>query len=319
MFLPIDSSLTGLSMRGLNRAAAEFNLHLVILGCLANESYTRIAAEIPFDQLGYDPDRLDGTIAFFAGEALIDRMGALYQSGHPVALVMRTGSVPHVIADDEPSLAAVVARLHRHGHRRIAFVCGPDGNHSAERRLRGYRQGLAEAGLPCDPELLFRGAFDEEIAFQSVHAALSAGIHFTAVIACSDVNAFGAMRALKVHGISVPDRVELVGYDNRYGAALCAPPLTTFEIPLEEMAHVALSLVSRQLRGETVPRLTQVPPLFIRRDTTRFSDVDPRLDRGGEAPADDGPVTPEMRTLLESLPADGSVEEVIAATEKILA
>ena len=306
-------------MRGLNRAAAEFNLHLVVLGCLANDSYTHIGAEIPLEQLGYDPAQLDGTVAFFAGQALIARMASLHQGGHPVALVFRTGPVPHVIAADEPAIAAVVCRLHRHGHRRIAFVRGPEGNHSADLRFCGYRQGLAQAGLPCDPALLFQGSFHEEITFQAVHAALSDGVRFTAILACSDVSAFGVMRALKVHGISVPGEVELVGYDNRYGAAISDPPLTTFEIPLEEMAHVALSSIARQLRGEAVPLQTVSTPVFIPRDSTRFTDMDPLLDKAGLSSPDDDPVTPAVQSLLEAVPADGSVEEVLAATEKIMA
>ncbi len=296
-----------------------FNLQFIIYGSLNYYDYSEIGDKYPLQQIGYDPDRVDATILFFPYPHLIEHFADLHKRGHPCALAFRNSKdIPYVTGDDESCVGAVVCRLHRHGHRRIAFAAGSPQNASAVRRMEGYRRGLAKAGLPFDPALVFGEGFDNEGTFLALHDLLTRGIRFTALVASSDMGAYGSLRALRSHHIAVPSQVEVVGYDNRFDSALCDPPLSTFEIPLEEVAYTAAAFVARQLQGEVVPQVTKIKPLFINRASTLFTDFDPYLDHIPPRQTSAAQLPPALRSLLELIPVAGDMEEILAAAEKVM-
>lgn len=138
---------------------------------------------------------------------------------------------------------AAVAHLVGLGHREIAMVAGPVGNVDAEERLRGYRRGLAEAGISPRDELVVQGDFRESSGYAAAAALLDRRPRPTAVFAANDCMAIGLMSALGNAGLSVPQDMAVVGFDNITMAQYMRPPLTTVHVDAYALGQKAVRLM----------------------------------------------------------------------------
>lgn len=175
---------------------------------------------------------------------------------------------PEVGVDNAGGVAAMVVALAGLGHRRIAFLAGPASLIVARERLAGYRRGLAEAGIPFDPDLVVAGAgFDREAGARGVDALLDGGAPFTAVSCANDLLALGALERLAERGVTVPDDVSVAGFDDISVAALTAPALSTVRLPLRELGRRGFAHAERVLAGET-PAPEVMPTEVLLRGST---------------------------------------------------
>ena len=171
---------------------------------------------------------------------------------------LRTRNIPLVILDpagDPPPDVASVGSANwsggltatRHlielGHRRIAIITGPEDMLCSRARLSGYRTALDEAGIVPDPELIEIGEFHYEDGVEAGTRLLSHPNRPTAIFTGNDLQAFGVYEAARTLGLSVPDDVSVVGYDDVPTARWVGPQLTTVHQPLIEMAEQATRLV----------------------------------------------------------------------------
>lgn len=140
--------------------------------------------------------------------------------------------------------------LLREGHRQIACIRGNRDHADAIDRYRGYVQALTEAGIPSNRSLVFQGDFSGQAGMMAVHSFIKRGVHFSAIVAASDMVAFGARLALYRHGYRVPDDISIVGFDDQAEAALMTPPLTTMRQPAREMGAVAAKALLRLITGK---------------------------------------------------------------------
>ena len=173
-------------------------------------------------------------------------------SGKADGIILLTGAVPEGYASGErqlPPLVTVLERLRcttipivhtdhhagameavRHltdlGHRRIAHITGTRRVPSTTRRLEGYRAGLAAAGLRASPELVQTGDFTIGSGAAAVARLMALQEPPTAVLCGNDEMAYGAIRALFKMGLSVPQDVSVVGFDDQNLAEFYNPPLT---------------------------------------------------------------------------------------------
>ena len=138
------------------------------------------------------------------------------------------------------------------GHRRIAFVGGPQRASSSQARLHGYRAALENAALTVDPNLVTHGTFRYDEACELGLQLLQRPHPPTAIFAASDVTAFGVMEAARAAGLRVPDELSIVGFDDTFIAAWSTPPLTTVHAPLRDMGRVAIRTLLRLVAGETL-------------------------------------------------------------------
>jgi DNA-binding LacI/PurR family transcriptional regulator len=135
------------------------------------------------------------------------------------------------------------ATLHlaRLGRKRIVFL-GDTEAPEVSQRVRGYSEGLEQAGLPQDPELMVPAHFTVESAEASVDALIARGVAFDGIVAASDLIALGAIRALLHAGRRVPEDVSVIGYDDVPFARYSRPALTTI---LQDTARAGRLLVSK--------------------------------------------------------------------------
>ncbi|MCX5497579.1 LacI family DNA-binding transcriptional regulator [Kaistia dalseonensis] len=170
--------------------------------------------------------------------------------------------------------ATMVRYLIEQGHRRIACIPGAEGSLESDERLAGYQEALSAAGLPIDPDLIWRGASN----FDFISGERAAARYFalaekpTAVFAAADEIALGFMRALKNHGIRIPEDVSVVGFDDTEYAVHYDPALTTMRQPRTEMGRLAARDLLRRMeaKGEAVPTShVRLPCELVIRESVR--------------------------------------------------
>jgi LacI family transcriptional regulator len=158
------------------------------------------------------------------------------------------------------------------GHRRIGLIYpAASGSQAQALRIQGYRVTLEQAGLAPGPEAPAAGtswAHDAYIAAESL-IALPPGERPTAIFATNDLLAIGAMRAIRDHGLRVPDDIAIVGCDDAEFAAYQDPPLTTVHLPIEEMAARATTMLLDLIYQRVTPPVQEMFPshLVVRQST----------------------------------------------------
>ena len=159
------------------------------------------------------------------------------------------------------------ATLHlgRRGRKRIVFL-GDTEAPEIFQRYRGYMEALAELGLKPDDELVVSAQLEVESAESCVDGLLSGGVAFDAVVAATDLVAFGAIRALQRGARAVPADVSVVGFDNVAFSRYAYPPLTTVN---QDTKAAGRLLVSKLLDGSNGAgaRSERIPTELIIRET----------------------------------------------------
>ncbi|PAR36533.1 LacI family DNA-binding transcriptional regulator [Vibrio metoecus] len=128
------------------------------------------------------------------------------------------------------------------GHRHIACITSPLVSETGKIRYQVYQQALHEQGI--EPDLAWTAEGDNTLlgGYQAMQQLLQQRISMTAVFACNDDMALGAMRAMHEHGIHVPKQVSLIGIDNEPAAAFAIPSLSSVSLPIGELTQQAISL-----------------------------------------------------------------------------
>jgi LacI family transcriptional regulator len=249
-------------MRGIDHAARERGLHLLVSSCHGSLAEQR-------DALRATPGRVDGVLVMspFLGseesldEALAPDIPAVLMNcaGNPRATVLNV--------DNYGGAYAMTRHLLGMGHRRIAFVCGPADNFDACERLRGYTDALAgqaDAAAPWTVE----GAFDEASGY-AAGETFAAGERPDAVFAANDMMALGCLFALRKAGLRVPDDIAVAGFDDVPMARYVNPALTTMRVDIASLGARALQLLLQHpgLGGDPatpVDASALVPQLVVR-------------------------------------------------------
>ena len=152
------------------------------------------------------------------------------------------------------------------GRKRILFLGDPQ---LPEVRLRrqGYLDALKEAGIKADRQWLLDVPFEEAAARRRLDEAYRDGIVFDSVVACSDLLALQAVRAVRATGRSVPGDVSITGYDDAPLAAWSDPPLTTVHQPVDQAGRLIVEALLAQLRGQPPRSRTMPVKLVVRKST----------------------------------------------------
>ena len=171
--------------------------------------------------------------------------------GTPVVCVGGAFDHPRVdlvAADDEVGSRAATTHLVDRGAQRIAMIQGPP--ESGEARDHGYRQALADAGMPFESALMVRGDWTRSGGRSGMRALLALDSRPDAVFCANDLTAIGAMDVLRELGLSIPGDVALVGFDDVDAASLVHPMLTTVANPAYDTGRVAGELLVSRITTE---------------------------------------------------------------------
>jgi DNA-binding LacI/PurR family transcriptional regulator len=220
--------------------------------------------------------QVDGLV--LAGARVPMRVIAAVAEFLPVILVSRSSRKPNVdviVNDDRAGSALAVDHLVQLGHRRIAHIDGGDGANAAPRR-RAYEAAMRRHRL--ESEIInVRAAFTAEAGAEGAHELSRLRRPPTAIFACNDRAAIGALGALSQRGVRVPEDMSVVGYDGIATGSLPQIDLTTVAQPRYEMGRSAVGLILERIRGQRAEaRRVVLPPQLVVRGTTA---PPPRLRR----------------------------------------
>jgi len=160
---------------------------------------------------------------------------------------------PKIFIDNHMGGLLATRHLIEQGHRRLAHVTGPAGVMSVKERFAGFRQAMAEAGLPVDEALVKFGAYDEAWGAEAFRQLFALAERPSAVFLASDALALGMLAACRAAGVAVPRSLSLVGFDDLPFVRYLDPPLTTVRQPAEELGRCAVRRLIETLRGLPVP------------------------------------------------------------------
>lgn len=188
-----------------------------------------------------------------------------------VAVDPHTGraDLPTVESDSLGGAREATRFLVELGHRRIGFVAGRPDLKSSRLREAGYREALAAAGIDVDPSLLAQGFYDTFTARDAAHTLLSSPGRPTAVFAANDTSAIAIMEVAQAMGLSVPNDLSVVGFDDVPEAARMTPALTTVRQPMHRIGRTAAVMLTTLMSGESLETThTLLPTRLVTRATT---------------------------------------------------
>jgi LacI family transcriptional regulator len=154
-----------------------------------------------------------------------------------------------VKTDNMKGAYSAVKHMIDRGYKKILHLSGPLSVYTAQSRYKGYLQAQIDSGVTCPEENVHQGRFSYESGYTMTNELLEKGVEFDGLFCGNDLMAFGALKALAEHDISVPE-VGVVGFDDIYFSALITPPLTTVRQPVYEMGYMAADLLIMYIEGE---------------------------------------------------------------------
>ncbi len=243
-------------MKGAEAASRKADYGLLFAMSNRDPSQEVAAAQILLDH------QVDGMVVISSRanaryNEMLSGRGPKHGSQIPLVLVNNAQPGPNVFSvrmDNRDGACQAVTYLRELGHRRIAFVAGPEGGCSSRERLEGYRQGMAENGLRPDLKLIVTGG-----------GLLEDGLCY------NDLAAIGLPAAAAAAGLHIPDDLSVIGYDNIPLSRFTIPPLTTVDQPKETLGRLAVMMCICALNGEPVKDAVLTGELIVRGSTNLHS------------------------------------------------
>jgi LacI family transcriptional regulator len=252
-------------MQGVNRAIAQLDYDLIV--------YTNgdIRKNASAEQERYYVSLLNGNVT--DGVIVVTPAATNFSTVAPVVAIdpnNESPECPAIISTNRDGALQAMTHLTGLGHRRIGFITGRLELVSASRRLQGYKDGLAVAGIPLDEELIQIGDYTTETAAECTGVLLSLDDPPTAIFAANDMSAMGVYQTAKELGVRIPEDLSVVGFDNLREAAFLGPALTTVDQFIAEMGYIAVEMIVKLVNGETLESdLHKIPTKLVVRESCR--------------------------------------------------
>ena len=215
---------------------------------------------------------VDGII--LAGKIPQDLINCLIEYKIPIVFVdyyPLSGNYCIVMSDNINGGYQATQHLIECGHKRIAFINGDIHHPSITERFQGYKMALDQAGILYDPALVItsESATDRDSGYQSAKKLFERVNDLSAIFACNDAMAIGALQYLKEIGLRVPKDASIIGFDDVESDLSIDPPLTTMKVDKEEMGIQAVRLLVELLQNcSTRPRKVLEPVELVVRGST---------------------------------------------------
>jgi len=195
--------------------------------------------------------KVDGLIICPVGEEYA-HLKPITESGLPMVIVDRYFpeiECPYVVSDNYHGAMQAVGHFFEMGHRRVAFIQGRIDTSVNKDRVRGYRDAHDEAGLIVDENLIVGDSFGKRNGYIGAKLLLTRDPRPTAIFCASNLISLGAMSALQEEGLSIPDDVSLISFDEQPYSEYLATPMTTVAQQTSEVGEIAFKLLQSQIKN----------------------------------------------------------------------
>lgn len=214
--------------------------------------------------------QVDGLLLVSTG-AFHETLQHVAQHETPLVIVDRTPGYQEldtVFTDNEHGGLLATRHLIKLGHQRIGCIIGPPLLALSKERLHGYRRALAGAGIKIDDTLVAVGDFDYASGYQACRQLLHLPNPPTAIFACNDLMAVGAIYAINEAGLRVPADISIIGYDDIPITRYTVPPLTTIAQPAQQTGRVAVEMLVKRLQAPSSPvQYRRLPVQLVERES----------------------------------------------------
>ncbi len=195
-------------------------------------------------------------------------------SASPTVTVAGHKSLPgvsNIVLDHDRAAELALGHLVREGHRKILFMRGPGLSSDTASRWRSLVRVARLLKLPMPDSHVIRleeSLNDPELGYPGIQHMLMRRRDFSAVVCFNDISAIGAIRALHDGGLSVPNDVSVIGFDDLTVASYFVPSLTTIRQPLTQMGATAATMLLKKIRGEHTESVVKIEPELMVREST---------------------------------------------------
>lgn len=259
----LENQFYPLAIERISRALQKRGYHILIFMA---ENVSENVSEVVRELIDY---RVDGIIT--ASVSLSnDLSGRLATLGIPVVNFNRGQEDPRltdITSDNVAGSRRATEYLIAGGHLRIAHVMGWQGSSTGRDRAEGFRQAMAAAGL--DPVAMIDGMYDREATIRATREIFARPDRPDALFVGNDHMAFAVMDELRFGlGLSVPQDVAVIGYDDVPMAAWPSYDLTTIRQPVNRMVAATVEAILGMIEGNVAPQKLRIDgPLMVRGST----------------------------------------------------
>jgi LacI family transcriptional regulator len=180
----------------------------------------------------------------------------LLERNIPVVTIDRrlaNSPVDSVTVNNRQATQTAAEHLISQGCKRVGFVAGPVTITTGASRLAGYRAALRTAGRPYDPALVAYADFRTEGGYAATRQLLHSRKAPDGLLISNNLMTVGGMQAIAEAGLSVPDDIAVVGFDDANWATALRPPLTVVTQPTYDIGRIAAEFLLRRINGESFP------------------------------------------------------------------
>lgn len=244
---PSDSYISQFLLAALKKCR-EIGYHLVV-----DEADTDIRKTITSVQQLIEVSQVEGMILL---PPLCDNIGIvkmLSDANIPFVRITPDTNLmcsPYICMDDYQAAFEVTESLIRQGHRKIAHIIGDLNQGVSRLRYQGYLDALRSNKIICPPEFIEQGNFTYQSGMEAAIKLLSLKSRPTAIFAANDDMAAAVISIAQKQGVTIPEELSVVGFDDTQLATIVWPNITTVRQPINEMAELAISLLAS---GEIEP------------------------------------------------------------------
>ena len=214
--------------------------------------------------------RCDGIIIYPRFLSVDEIDDIIQQQQQPVLVInrrLRRNSSHCVYCDQKSASQQAVEKLIARGHLDIAFITGSLDSPTGIERLSGYKDALTKHGIAIRDELIVEGKWTPATGAAGVDMLRERQVSFSALVASNDDMAVGAIKQLHSHGVSVPQQVSVIGFDDIALAPYMIPALSSVRIPVTEMIKETINRLIFMLDGGDFKYQQTFPGELIERDS----------------------------------------------------
>lgn len=197
----------------------------------------------------------------------------LFNERFPIMAVERYGEdisqIPSVTLDNANGMYQAVMELYKNGHKKIAYIGGPEKANNGRLRKEGYYKAMEEAGLELNPNIICEGDYKIQSGYDCMNKIIEKE-EFTALAVANELMAIGACKAIREHKKNVPDDISVVSFDGTILAEIHQPPLSTIMIHGEEMGRIAAENLIKLIEGKKgIQKKVRIQPNLRRGESVK--------------------------------------------------
>lgn len=210
--------------------------------------------------------RIDGLI-IGAEQFGQKQLAELLLKDFPFVMVGRSLTVPHycVDVDNVGGAQRMTEHLIRRGHRRIAMLAGPESYSSVHDRVQGFRRAMSAAGLNADR--VYYCPYWTEQAIEVSGELMRAKDRVTAIFAAAGDLVVGVLRAAREKGLSIPEDLALVSFDDHPLYDYFSPRITAVSQPIDQLGRAAVTQLFKLMEGEAAAQSIVLPTTIVVRES----------------------------------------------------